>query len=611
MKTDIFQLLKASEIFSGIDDASLKKLINKFETIKLSNDKILFKQGDISDSLYLLVSGRLFLILVKRNKENRIIAEIKPGETVGEVGAISNEPRTTTAKSFGESILLKLSSDDYLALCKEFPSVPLQTLNTLSKRSRNLTQFLLAKEPEKKHIVIFPANVRTSNLKLFHENIYKHTQGNSEIAFLSDYDSEFCNEYDTEAKLKKLIAEFEAKHKKILYLPSSQETVLAKVCFVKIDMIYIMVDADADVKINDNIITAITNKQWTYKAKSELILLHEKNGRLPKRTSRWLKLADFGLHHHVCLNQDKDIQRLLRFMRGEAVGLVLGGGGMRSWAHVGAVKALLEADIPIDAICGASAGAFVAGYYALHRSYEDFQKELRSIADAAKKSTSFYSFTWPAISLFNGKAYTEEHVHAFGKARIENLWLPFFSVACDLSKNKAVMQRTGLLWKKIRSSTSVPGIFPPFVVRGKLYLDGGIVNNLPVDLMRKLSPSIGTIIAVELMHNSKEKEHYNFPPILPFWQTLFAKLGLTYKKYKFPSFMETFLTSLLVGASIKERENSLIADLLIAPDLSKYQLLKINRKEEQELIEIGYHETVKAIKKWQAQIQKKILSEAS
>jgi NTE family protein len=161
------------------------------------------------------------------------------------------------------------------------------------------------------------------------------------------------------------------------------------------------------------------------------------------------------------------------------------------------------------------------------------------------------------------------------------------------------MHKTGSLWKKIRGSTAVPGVYPPLVINGHLHLDGGIVNNLPTDLMRKLSSSIGTIIAVELIHNIIEEKHYKFPPILTLSTVVLSKLHLAYKDYKYPHFVDMFLRSLLVGSTVKQTENARSADVLISPDLSGYNLLNVNKKQADELIDLGYKAALKSVKRWQ------------
>lgn len=373
---------------------------------------------------------------------------------------------------------------------------------------------------------------------------------------------------------------------------------LAKICFRKTEMIYVVGNADAEPYISRSVIEKINTLYSMLHVKPELILLHEKEKEMPRHTSKWLKLMRFRLNHHVRINQDGDIQRILRFMQGKAIGLVLGGGGVRSWAHFGVLRALKEASIPIDIIGGTSAGAIVAGYYALHEYIEEVPAELKELTDITSKTVSWRNFTWPCVSLFYGKAYTEKQKKIFGNVRIENLWIPSFCVSCNLSDNTQVICRNGYLWKTIRSSTAVPAIFPPVVINGDIHLDGGILNNLPVDVMRKLMGGRGIIIASELTHYSKDTNDYNFPPVLTLRQALMTKSKISNHDYKFPPFVETFLKALLAGSSAKQYENGLAADILICPDLSKYSLLSLTDEEMNEIIDLGYKSTLIAIKKW-------------
>src|SRR6185312_12399525 len=103
--------------------------------------------------------------------------------------------------------------------------------------------------------------------------------------------------------------------------------------------------------------------------------------------------------------------------------------------------------------------------------------DLRDLANLVRQSISLKNITWPAASLFNGKHYTEKLQDIFRNVRIENLWLPCFCISTNLSTNKQVISRRGYLWKIIRSSTAVPLVFPPVVVKGQLYIDGGLLNN--------------------------------------------------------------------------------------------------------------------------------------
>jgi len=590
MDEAIFQQLKACKIFASLEDDVLKKISEQCEVIHLKKNKILFRQGEVSDSLYVLVSGKIFVFLTPEKKHKKFIAEILPGQTLGELAALSNEPRSTTTKTAEDCTLLQLSGKVFTDICLQYPKVSFAVINSFITRSDSLVKFITEEGNARKHIVLLPAHADTA-LALLQKKLTAILSNHSKITLISDQQS-FASASDVET----WINTEERKGNTIIYALYSTDSLLAKACLEYVDMIYIVAEAGSDIFLNKKVREILQTYQ--YKIKPELILLHQKHKSLPKNTKPWLKLYRFNLHHHIRIHHAPDWQRLLRFMHNKAVGVVLGGGGLRCWAQLGALKALHEAKIPIDIIGGTSAGSIVSAFYALHETFEDRRLDLRRLSEATRKAISLKNLTWPAVSLFNGEDYTRCLQSIFAKVKIENLWLPAFFISCNLMMNKQMITRSGSLWRSIRSSTSVPAIFPPLTKRGKIYLDGGILNNLPVDVMQKIIGHANTTIAIELTRGGENNHHYDFPTILPFWKTLFAKLGIAFKKYSFPPFVETFLQSLLAGASAKQRENAALADILVAPDLSHFGLLSVTAEQENELYDIGYQETQEAIKKW-------------
>ena len=603
MTEELFNSIKVAKLFSSLSDEALHKLTAKFEKITVRRNRFLFRQGDVSDGLFLLVSGKLVVLVTTRDKKERLVGDVRPGETLGEIGAIAHEPRSASAKALENSVLFKLSREIFCQLCNEYPSVLLETMNLLGQRSRSLTELFASKEPVKKHIVFLSANKKLS-CQAFADKIRDSIKEFSNVLLLFD-EPALYEEFPTTKALEQYIADYEKEGEKILYVLGLKNTPLSKIAFDNIDMLYVVAKSDAKPYFNALAKSKLHNKELAYKAKPELIILHDNGKDRPHGTEDWLKLAKFAMQHHIRVDRQTDWERLIRFVRGHAVGVVLGGGGVRGWAHIGALRGIHEAGIPIDVIGGTSGGSIVAGYYALHETYEDSNKQLQKLSDITRKAVCVTNLTWPAASIFSSKSYTKELRKVFTSARIENLWVPYFCVTCNLSKSDQVMHRLGFLWKKIRGSTAVPGVYPPLVIAGELHLDGGIVNNLPTDLMRKMSSSIGTVIAVELIHNVTEEKNYKFPPILPFFSTLLTKLRLINKDYRFPHFIDMFLRSLLVGSAVKQRENAKSADVLISPDLSGFNLLSVSSKQAQQLMDLGYRAAQEAIKHWQQGVKPK------
>jgi NTE family protein len=189
-----------------------------------------------------------------------------------------------------------------------------------------------------------------------------------------------------------------------------------------------------------------------------------------------------------------DQERLARLIMGRAVGLVLSGGGARGLAHVGVVKALREAGVPLDLVGGTSMGAIVAACLAVEWDDVELTQRLRR---AFVEANPLRDYTLPFVALVRGRVMASLLRDAFGGTRIEDLWRPFFCLSTNLSSGRAVVHREGPLWRALRASAAIPGVLPPVIEAGEVLVDGGVINNLPIDVMRGLGR--GPVIAVDVV----------------------------------------------------------------------------------------------------------------
>ncbi len=175
------------------------------------------------------------------------------------------------------------------------------------------------------------------------------------------------------------------------------------------------------------------------------------------------------------------------------VGLALGSGGARGWAHIGAIRALEAAGIKIDYIAGTSIGAFVGSIYAVNQldDLEVFIKEIDW-----KTIVSLLDVEFPTRGLLDGeKVYDLIYSHVLD-ANLEETNIPFHCVATDLLMQKAVVLKTGSMVDAVRASISIPGVFTPFQ-KGETYLvDGGVINPVPVDIVKDMGSDV--VIAINL-----------------------------------------------------------------------------------------------------------------
>jgi NTE family protein len=180
------------------------------------------------------------------------------------------------------------------------------------------------------------------------------------------------------------------------------------------------------------------------------------------------------------------------------VGLALGGGGGRGLAHVGVLQVLEREKIPMDCIAGASVGSLVGAAYAagLHSDrLRDLARQLRWRDIAA--------LTWPRNGLVSFARLERFLADLVGDVEFADLEIPYAAVASDLSTGESLILREGRLIPAVRASCSVPGVVTPLEWRGRLLVDGGVTNNLPISVVRGLGADV--VIAVGLVTPSGER----------------------------------------------------------------------------------------------------------
>lgn len=176
------------------------------------------------------------------------------------------------------------------------------------------------------------------------------------------------------------------------------------------------------------------------------------------------------------------------------VGLALGSGGARGAAHVGVLKVLEREGIRVVAIAGSSIGAMVGGAYAAGIPVERIEEEWKKTSLPQVVRT--FLPTFPRTGLSSGAELQRYLRSVFGDLRVEELPIPFAAVATDLDTGEAVVIREGPLVEAVRASTSIPGIFRPVRWRGRILVDGGLVEPVPVRVCRELGAEI--VIGVDV-----------------------------------------------------------------------------------------------------------------
>jgi predicted acylesterase/phospholipase RssA len=282
------------------------------------------------------------------------------------------------------------------------------------------------------------------------------------------------------------------------------------------------------------------------------------------------------------------VERVGRLLSGKGIGLVLSGGGARGFAHIGALRAIREEGIPIDRVGGTSIGSIVAAMTALLWDYP-------TMLEQASSFNYRMDYTFPAVAVTAGKNLTAQLKKRFGDQEIEDLWISFFCVSTDLNESRLRVHERGLLWKYVRASASIPGLFPPIIDGEAFLVDGGIVNNMPVDIMQGYE-DIGTVIAVDVSAPERLQSGLPMTGSLSGWRVLTEKLLWFRPRVAVPSLAKILVLSALTKSAEINEHMRKIADFYVRLPVRDYGMLEFNKIKC--IAETGYYYTREQLATW-------------
>jgi NTE family protein len=293
----------------------------------------------------------------------------------------------------------------------------------------------------------------------------------------------------------------------------------------------------------------------------------------------------------------------------KTIALVLGSGSSRGWAHIGAIEALVEAQIPIDFIVGCSVGAYVGALYAGGglKSLKNFVLKMDG-----KKMFSYFDVVFPRASLLNGNKKLHEPFSMHTSAtQFSHLKIPVMMIATDLESGDKVVLKSGDLLTALSATMSVPGLFAPTWAKGRWLVDGGLVDPVPVSVAIAMDADV--VIAVDLNSGLVSRKKWEKPAIsaesssqdppehknemikklADYYEnvelSLKGKLNELFRKeFTTPDIIETVTTSIGIMQDRITRINLAVdpPDILVQPRLRELKMLEFDHVEN--VIKEGY-----------------------
>jgi NTE family protein len=254
------------------------------------------------------------------------------------------------------------------------------------------------------------------------------------------------------------------------------------------------------------------------------------------------------------------------------------------------IKALRTSGVPVDQVGGTSMGAIVAAGVAARWTDEELASRFRR---AFVTANPLSDYTMPFVSLFGGRRVSALLRSAFGEMDIEDLVLPFYCVTANLTTATADTHTTGKLWRWLRASVSLPGVLPPFNDAGQVHVDGGVIDNLPVRVMRRQGR--GLTIAVDIDTGGALAAGASVEEPWSAWEFFRRLVWRRDETLPIPSIVRILLRSALVSSAAHAMEDRAAADLLIVPPMEKFDLLDWTSFDK--AIDTGYAATMQALDK--------------
>lgn len=485
----IDQGLQTLDLLKELDPSEKAAFAQRLKTVSVRRGEALMRQGDAADTLYIVNSGRFGVTV---NGKSRPIAEIGPGQPIGEIGFLTGGRRTATVTALRDSIVLRLDRADFDALSHELPAIWKSLAVTLAERVSSTTNArALPPDPKPRTIAIVKAG-HGAGISDFANQLARHLGLNAKSVLIdsSGFRARLSASIATTSpEATRLLNSLEMEYEYVLYLTDDDLSEWTQKALRHADLVLAVAHHGAESTPNE---VEKRSAELVAADARRLVLLHPARSRI-SGTKRWLASRDLSMHHHVALDTDGDLARLCRFISGTAQGFVACGGGALCPTHVGVYRALKEAGYEFDIMGGTSAGSAMVAAFMLQTKPDDI---IASIEDMFVAHKAMHRYTLPRYSLLDHTNFDAQLRKYFGGVDIEDMWLPYYAVSTNLSRNTLHAHRTGDLWTAIRASASIPVLLPPiYTPGGEMLVDGGLLDNTPIQLMHDIKSGPNVVVS--------------------------------------------------------------------------------------------------------------------
>jgi predicted acylesterase/phospholipase RssA/CRP-like cAMP-binding protein len=580
-------------LLGPLGDHRLRELERGTEWIRLRRGQALVRQGDPGQDVWILVSGRLRAVR-EGPAGLTVLGDIARGESIGEMVFFTGDKRSATVLATRDSELVRFSGAAFDALLRTDADASRRVTRLVVDRLRR--SYAPAPPAQVRTIALLPASPGvdvTDFARRLTDALRDHGPATRVTAAAVDGAlgpgaSQLPPGEPFEVAVETWLDQQELANRFVVLVVEPEPQGWARRCVARADLVLLVADAGADPQPGPLERALLRDEERATAARRTLVLVQDPAITLPAGTTAWLASRDLDAHHNVREGDEAGFQRLARFLAGRAVGVVLGGGGARGFAHIGVLQALREAGVPIDLIGGTSMGASMAAQYAMGW---DAPEMIRRNRAAWLDLKPHKEYTLPLLSILKGRKAALMGRMLYGDVAIEDLWTPYYCVSTNLTRGEQRVHRRGSLRMAATASASLPAVVTPVVDGGELFVDGAILNNLPVDVMREVGA--GVVLAVDVSGDEEltwAEETFPSP-----WAVLRDRL-LHRTGPAAPTIGEVLLRCTMLGSVTRTADARGLADFYLQPQLDQIGLMEFTALEQ--AAEIGRTYTLEKVETW-------------
>jgi predicted acylesterase/phospholipase RssA len=508
---------------------TLAELAARVRRVTVHAGDWLFRAGEEAEALYVVGTGRL-RVVAEDGGAGRVLQEVGPGGVLGELALLTGSARSASVQAVRDSELYELAADAFAGVLRADPELGLSVARELARQ----LQAVAGREAPPVRPAVIAVRAVTAGVDV--DGVARLVAAALErfgpVALLDGSEGD-------RADRAAMVDRAEREHAHLVLADRGDDGGWSAFTLRQADRALLVARAGA----------ALAQAP---PAGLDLVVV----GDFPTASlERLLDDVRPRAHHLVGEGDAAAVARLARRIVGRSLGVVCSGGGARGLAHIGVLDVLEEEGFDVDRLGGCSMGALIAGMAASGWSAGDIHDRCH---EELVRRSPFNDYTIPRVALIRSRKAGRMLERLFGDGRVEELPLPLFTVSADLLSSRQVVFRRGPLAEAVGTSMCIPGIAPPVPLLGALLVDGGVLNNLPVDEMAAAGE--GPIVAVDVIRRMQVGEDEEEP--------------------RLPSIVETLARATVLASVERAERNRGLADLVVTPEVQHVPLRSFGQLDE-------------------------------